>query len=207
MRIVHSFTRTEKAIVLCCLAVLVYFAGATFGKQSSAETLPPVFEDAPQPKPAIAETSHARGFISVHVAGAVRKPGVLRLPADRRVGEALKLAGGAIKNADLNSINLAQKLKDGEQVLVRERGAAVPTATPLAPNARSTSSVKLPPRPVNVNTASAAELETLPGIGPATSARIIERRAKGAFRSLNDLDEVKGLGPKKLEKLKPFVLF
>ena len=129
------------------------------------------------------------------------------MPGTARIQDALKLAGGASKKADLNSVNLAQKMKDGEQVLVRERGEFVPLNSAAAPDKRSSSSAKLPSRPVHINTASASELETLPGIGPKTSASIMAQRAKKPFRSLDDLDEVKGLGPKKLEKLKAFVLF
>ena len=206
-RVLNSFTRIEKAILLCCFAALFYFAGGFFGMQKSTATLPPVFEEAPAVKSALLKTPNSSALISVYVAGAVRKAGVLRLPENARVQDALKLAGGASKNADLNSINLAGKLKDGEQVLVLQRGAAIATKRSAATQGRSTSSAKLPLRPVNVNMASAGELETLPGIGPATSSRILERRAKNRFRSLDDLDEVKGLGPKKLEKLKPFVVF
>lgn len=206
-RILDSFTRIEKAILLCCLAAMIYFAGGLFGMRRSVEALPPIFEPAPEAKITASKTSNSPSVISVHVAGAVRKPGVLRLRGDARIGDALKLAGGAGKNADLNSVNLAQKLKDGEQILVRERGHLAAAKILAAANGRSTPSAKLPLRPVNVNTASASELETLPGVGPATAARILERRAKSRFRSLDDLDEVKGLGPKKLEKLKPYVLF
>jgi competence protein ComEA len=116
--------------------------------------------------------------------------------------------GGASKNADLNSINLAQRLKDGEQILVRAKGEALPTATfGGASGKASRASAKLPSRPVNVNTAGDAELQTLPGIGPATSEQILKTRTKKRFRSLDDLDAVKGLGPKKMEKLKPYVTF
>lgn len=183
----------------------------------SSAALPPVFEDAPQVNKLVGSAGSSKtaaSMISVHVAGAVNKPGVLRVPENARIDDALKLAGGAKKNADLNSLNLAQKLKDGEQILLLERGAAANTvatngtaSTPGADVARNSGQSKRPLRPVNVNTASAAELETLPGIGPKTSANILARRAQKRFRSLDDLDEVKGLGPKKLEKLKPFVLF
>jgi len=205
-RILDCFTRLEKAILLCCLAALMYFAGGFYGMGRTAEALPPVFEGAPKAK-VLGQLMKASSVISVHVAGAVKRPGVLRVAENARIEDALEFAGGANKNADLNSVNLAQKLKDGEQILVRERGAIVPTISSAATDARSIPAAKRPARPVNINTASAAELETLPGIGPKTAASILAQRAKKPFRSLDDLDEVKGLGPKKLEKLKPFVLF
>ena len=214
MRILDSFTRIEKAILLCCLAALTYFAGGFFAMSKSRADLPPVFEDAPRTQKLAGAPVHSKSgsaMISVHVAGAVNRPGVLRVAENARIGDALKLAGGAQKNADLNSVNLAQKLKDGEQILLRKKGEAVATSaalsTPGVAGAGNSREIKRPLRPVNVNTASAAELETLPGVGPKTSASIIAARAQKRFRSLDDLDEVKGLGPKKLEKLKPFVLF
>ncbi len=208
----NSFARLEKTIFLGSLAALLYFAGGFYGMRKTAEALPPVFEQAP-PEKRIANNSQGAASILVHVSGAVKKPGVLRLAGNSRVQEAVKLAGGATEKADLNSLNLAQKLKDGEQVLVRERGEMVSSSNLAAvanwstASSRKSSSAKLPSRPVNVNTASGAELETLPGIGPKTAAQIMTQRAGKPFRSLNDLDEVKGLGPKKLEKLKPYVLF
>ena len=210
-RIWNCFTRLEKAIFLGLILVASYFAGGFFGLSKSAEALPPVFEPAPHEKP-VSGSAKSAAFILVHVSGAVKKPGVLRVPQNARVQDAVKLAGGASEKADLNALNLAQKLSDGEQVLVRARGEivaldAAATSTPVIGDQRSTSSVKRPARPVRINAASLAELQTLPGIGPKTASQILAQRAKKPFRSLEDLDEVKGLGPKKLEKLKPFVVF
>lgn len=201
----YSFVRIEKAILLVCGAALMFFAGSAWSRHQQMEALPPVFEDAPQ-----AQSLTGKNFgapILVHVAGAVRKPGVLRLPFGARIADALQKAGGAKTEADVSALNLAQKLKDGQQVLVPLRGAPKPAALPNGrPKARGAKS-KTPPQPVNVNTAGAQELQTLPGIGPALAARILEKRAQGRFSSLDDLDEVKGLGPKKLAAIKPFVRF
>jgi competence protein ComEA len=201
----HSFARIEKAILLVCSAMLLFFAGGAWSRYQQIETLPPVFEDAPQSQSLPDKTSGAP--ILVHVAGAVRKPGVLRLPVGARVADALKKSGGARPDGDLNALNLAQKLKDGQQVLVPMRGAQKNALLENGkPKARATKG-KIPPHPVNVNTADAEELQLLPGIGPALAARILAKRAQSRFSSLDDLDEVEGLGPKKLAALKPFVRF
>jgi len=204
-RIFDSFTRIEKAVLLCCVFALIFFAGGFWARAKTNEALPPVFAEA---KSGALQTTPKSAPLLVHVAGAVRKPSVISMPADARTSDALKLAGGATKNADLNSINLAQKLKDGEQIHVRAKGETpFESSSRAASGKRSKASAKLPSRPVNVNTAGDADLQTLPGIGPATAAEILKARAKKRFRSLDDLDEVKGLGPKKLEKLKPYVTF
>lgn len=204
----HSLARIEKAVLLFSSAGLLFFAGSAWARNRQIQTLPPIFEDAPQLQNATSETSDAT--ITVHVAGAVANPGVLQLPSDARVSDALQKAGGAKSDGDLNALNLAQILKDGQQILVPIRGAQ--TVLPDAglqngnPKTRAVKT-KAPPHPINVNTASAEELQTLPGIGPALAARILARRAQGRFSSLADLDEVSGLGPKKLAALKPFVRF
>src|SRR3954468_6415437 len=137
-----------------------------------------------------------RGAASVvHVAGAVRAPGVYRLAAGARVEDAVRRAGGARPGADVNAINLAAKVVDGQQVVVpvRAQGAAA-TAAPGAAAART---------PVSLNGASAEQLDTLDGVGPATARKIIEWRTQhGGFRSIDDLGQVPGIGPKKLAALR-----
>ena len=204
-RIWHSFARIEKVILLFCGAGLLFFADSAWSRNRQVETLPPIFEDAPQLQNATSEKSRAP--IMVHVAGAVAMPGVLRLPFDARVSDALKKAGGAKPNGDLTALNLAQKLKDGQQVLVPIRGAQKFAASEDGKPKTRASQIKTAPRSVNVNTASSEELQTLPGIGPALAGRILAKRAQGRFSSMTDLDEVSGLGPKKLAAIQPFVRF
>ena len=139
----------------------------------------------------------------VHVAGAVRKPGVYRFHAGDRVKDAVTRAGGARRGADLNAINLAAKVADGQQVVVPRRGAAgaVPAAAGSAPGSGSA-----PATPVSLNSASEEQLETLDGVGPATAQKILDwRRQHGGFRTIDDLAEVPGIGPKRLAALKPKV--
>jgi competence protein ComEA len=144
--------------------------------------------------------------IVVHVAGAVRRPGVYRLRDGQRVADAVKRAGGASDAADLNAINLATKAHDGVQILVPRRGAAVASA----PAAGATSApggvpgAAVTPAIVNLNSATAEQLETLDGVGPATATKILQFRAEhGPFRSVDDLEQIPGIGPKKLAAMRP----
>jgi competence protein ComEA len=129
----------------------------------------------------------------VHVAGAVRSPGVYRLRDGERVQDAVRRAGGPRAGADLNAINLAAKVADGQQVVVPRRGAAVAAGDGAGGGAGPTAP------PVSLNTATAEQLDTLDGVGPATAAKILDyRRQHGGFRSIDDLGEVPGIGPKRL---------
>ena len=131
----------------------------------------------------------------VHVAGAVRRPGVYRLAAGSRVFDAVRRAGGARRRADLAALNLAAKLEDGRQVLVPLRGAA-----PAA--AGGTAAAPTEAQPLDLNTASAEQLDQLDGIGPTLAQRILEyRTAHGGFRSVGELREVEGIGEKRFETL------
>ena len=137
----------------------------------------------------------------VHVAGAVRSPGVYRLRDGERVQDAVRRAGGARAGADLNAINLAAKVADGQQVVVPRRGAA--GAAPVDAGAGSGAAGGPPQAPVSLNSATAEQLDTLDGVGPATASKILEyRRQHGGFRSIDDLGEIPGIGPKRLAALR-----
>ncbi len=139
--------------------------------------------------------------VVVHVVGQVRRPGVRHLPAGSRVADAVAAAGGATSKADLGAVNLARVLVDGEQVRVPARGEAVaPTGAGGAAGG--------PPGGgrVPLNTADAAALDTLPGVGPVLAARIVEwRTSHGRFTSVDELAEVSGIGEKLLAQLRPLV--
>ncbi len=142
------------------------------------------------------------GTAVVHVAGAVHRPGVYSLPADRRVQDAIRRAGGATRRADLAAINLAARVQDGVQVVVPVR----PSSSAGAASGAGSAGVAGPggaPGPVSLNTATAEQLETLDGVGPATAAKILEyRRQHGGFRSVEDLTQVSGIGEKRLAALR-----
>jgi len=133
----------------------------------------------------------------VDVAGAVRKPGVFEFQPGDRVIDAVERAGGALEKADLTLLNLAAPLTDGQQILVPKKGDT-PSGVPVA--------VGVPGGPtalVNVNSADEATLETLNGVGPVLAAAIIQYRTEhGPFASIDQLDEVSGIGPATLEDLR-----
>jgi len=141
----------------------------------------------------------------VHVAGAVRRPGVYRLPAGARVQEAVRRAGGARPGADVNAINLAAKVADGQQVVVPQRAAAGVAAAPAGGGSSAGATAGAAPAgpPISLNSATAEQLDTLDGVGPATAQKIIAWRTQhGGFRSIADLGQVPGIGPKKLAAIK-----
>jgi competence protein ComEA len=142
--------------------------------------------------------------IVVHVAGAVRHPGVYRLRDGMRVAGAIREAGGATRRANLDALNLAAKLADGRQVLVPARpqvahagaAAATPSGTAAADSGL----------PVNLNSATLEELDALDGIGPTTAQKIIDYREQhGGFANVDELDQVPGIGPATVASLRDFV--
>lgn len=149
--------------------------------------------------------------ITVHVAGQVQKPDVYTLPPHSRIKDALQQAGGAKADADLDGINLAEPLSDGQKIYVPHKGetrVAPASAEPRGGSGGSRAPTKAAPRfPLDINRASAEELEALPGIGPVLAARIVEyRQLHGRFQSVDELIEVRGIGPKRLEQIRPYVV-
>jgi competence protein ComEA len=137
--------------------------------------------------------------IVVHAAGAVVHPGVYRLPPDARVDDLVRAAGGLASDADGDQVNLAAVLSDGQRVYVPRVGESVP---PDASGANATSSSDV----IDLNSATVAQLDTLPGVGPATAQAIVDYREKhGRFRSVDELLDVRGIGPAKLDEIRPFV--
>lgn len=160
--------------------------------------------------------------VVVHVAGAVRRPGVYRLTDGQRIADAVRRAGGGARGADLDAINLAAKARDGVQIIVPRRapggvsGAGLPagaasaaggtTSAAAAAGGTAGTGTAAAGSIIDLNTATAEQLETLDGVGPATSAKILQHRvANGPFRSVDDLDLIPGIGPKKLAAIRPRV--
>ena len=161
------------------------------------------------------------GLVVVHVAGAVARPGVIRLQQGSRVDDAIAAAGGPLADGDANRLNLALVLEDGQKIYVPHMGEALPAA----PGGSGSGSADLPSLPggaadgssgaarqgtaggkINLNTADAGELDTLPKVGPVLAQRIVDWRKKhGPFTSVEELDAVDGVGPKMLEALLPLV--
>lgn len=149
------------------------------------------------------------GAVTVHVVGQVRHPGVLRLPPGSRVADAVDKAGGATTHANLSAVNLARPLVDGEQVRIPRPGeqvAAAQSGGPGAAGAGGAAGGGDAGGPVNLNTASQAQLEELPGVGPVLAQRIIEWRTEhGRFTTVDELGEVSGVGEKTFAQLQPKV--
>jgi len=199
--------RTQKAVV--ALALLTIGLGLwRFWPSAPAPEV--AFDDAP---PEAASTPVGDGApaeveaqIVVHVVGAVMRPGVYALPAGSRAADAIEMAGGGLGNAALQSLNLARILADGEQVYVptADEVAAGVVSPPAVPGVAGTSADA--GGLVDINRASAAELDALPGVGPSTAQKIVDdREANGPFSSPEDLMRVSGIGAKKFDALKDLV--
>jgi competence protein ComEA len=160
----------------------------------------PVPQPAP-PLPAVAGAStSSTAELVVSVAGQVVRPGLVRLPAGARVADALQAAGGPVPGADLAGVNLARRLTDGEHVLLAPDTGQGPAAQ-MAGEAPAANGSK-----VNLNTATLAELDALPGVGPVTARRILDwRAANGRFGSVDQLREVDGIGETRFAQLRELV--
>ena len=155
--------------------------------------------------------STTSGSVVVHVTGAVSRPGVVTLPPGSRVTDAINAVGGASAEADTQQLNLARVLTDGEQIRVPRIGEVLPDPAPQTGGDAASGARTAPGKSggggasgmVNINTASASELEKLPGIGPALAQRIVEHRdSHGPFASVDALTDVPGIGKAKLEGLR-----
>ena len=139
------------------------------------------------------------GGVFVHVAGAVRKPGLYELGPEARVADAIEAAGGALPKAEVDLVNLAQMLTDGMKIEVPVSGKKAPSVA--APTDPATATAL-----VSINSAGLEELETLPGVGPVTAQAIISHREEaGPFASLEGLLEVSGIGPATFAEIRPHV--
>jgi len=151
--------------------------------------------------------------IAVHVVGAVNQPGVYHLGADARADDALRAAGGPTGNADLRRVNLAAVVRDGEQLNIPRIGERSPTTTTpgsasggASPPQRNDMPSTTMPLVIDVNRATADDLDRLPGIGPSTARAIIDHRIRnGPFVSVDDLLAVRGIGPATLAEIRPWV--
>jgi competence protein ComEA len=201
--------RQRVAIALLALAALVgggfVWARATprpAGATTGQEPVAPSDQTLPRAAPDTSATAAPSGEVAVHVAGRVRRPGLVRLPAGSRVQDAIRAAGGATSGADLNAINLARKLADGEQVRVPAPGDPAPPPDPaVTPGGAGAT----PSAPLDLNTATPEQLDTLPGVGEVTASRIITYRSAHPFTTVDELLEVPGIGQRRFDQLKDLV--
>ena len=182
----------RRVLVGGILVVLLLAVGGRFLLHSKAPTVPPPVRVAAPARTAAAAT------IFVNVVGAVRRPGLYRLRDGSRVANAVARAGGVTRHAQLELVNLAARVSDGEQIVVPRRGAGVVAASGGGGGVAS--------GPVHLNSATLEQLDALPGVGPVTAQKIVDyRQAHGAFGSVDELDAVPGIGPARLEQLRELV--
>jgi competence protein ComEA len=173
---------------------LAVFAGSFRTVPPPEISLPRASESGPAPQ-AVAATE-----VVVHVAGAVARPGVYRLDGAARVADLIDEAGGPAADADVHQLNLAAQLRDGDRIYVPRVGEPAPAGVGGGGGEPSAA------EPVDLNRATQSELEELPGVGPATARAIVAYRDEhGPFRSVDELMEVRGIGPAKLDGLRDLV--
>ena len=166
----------------------------------------PTAATGPAAAPVAPVTPGAGTEVVAHAAGAVVRPGLYRLPAGARIDDLLRAAGGAGPRADLDRVNLAAPVVDGSQVLVPRIGEPVMAGGTGTTTGTGADVGPAATGPVDLNTADAAALETLPGVGPATAAAILEyREANGGFATVDELIDVPGIGEAKLAAVRDLV--
>lgn len=141
--------------------------------------------------------------VVVYISGAVKNPGVLTMTSEDRLADAIEMVGGTVDGADMNAVNLAEKLADGKHYIIPKIGENV---APSGNNQVSVSNSKGSDGKININTATAEELDKLPGVGESTAQKIISyREESGGFKSIEELKNVNGIGDKKFEDMKDSV--
>lgn len=206
------------ALVVVVALIAVALAVTRGSPPAAPVVLPRVGTGASAPPgPALPEapsggsTDGSPATVTVHAAGAVAHPGIYVLPADARVADVVAAAGGAAPEADVDQLNLATKVADGDRVYLPRKGeipsgAAAPGGATSAGPGTGSGPASTRPVVVDLNAADPGQLESLPGIGPALAGAIVEHRTRnGRFRSVDDLLDVPGIGPAKLATLRPLV--
>jgi competence protein ComEA len=216
---IRALALTAQQVTIAALAVAAVVAVAAWWVIRAAPDAEPVqlahervipasAQSSPAPSPAGAQpTSAAAGgaaptagsLVVVDVAGKVRRPGIVELPAGSRVVDALRAAGGARRGVDTSALNLARLLVDGEQIVV---GLDLAAPAPSVTTGSATGAIT----PINLNTATLEQLDTLPGIGPVTAEAILDWRTdNGRFTSVDELLEVSGIGDATLADIEAYV--
>ncbi|MGI6294498.1 MAG: helix-hairpin-helix domain-containing protein [Armatimonadota bacterium] len=205
-----EFSRNQKIVLVAIIGLAVLGLALKLARNTQSR----IHGDIVLTEPAQQEETSKVIF---QVAGCVNKPGVFNVAKGTRIIEGIKLAGGPTADADLESLNLAAKIEDGSKIYIPSKSVApeatavmtMPAASKSPSSSRTSSSNKLHnpgDGKVNINTADENELQRLPGVGPSTAQAILDYRSKiRRFSSVDQLDDVKGIGPKKLDKMRPFI--
>jgi competence protein ComEA len=196
----QAIALTLLALAAILVAAHVLGGGGGAGAPVSTDVPPLTAPGAPGGSAvAAAPTVAWRAVLVVDVAGAVRRPGLYRLPSGSRIADAVARAGGMSRQAAAASVNLAAPLADGEQVLV-------PSLAGGAAGVAAAAGAASPSAPVDLNSATVEQLDALPGIGPVTAQKIVDYRTEhGPFTSVDDLDAIPGIGPARIENLRGLV--
>jgi competence protein ComEA len=200
-------TRVILVVVGALLAAFALFHPVAKAPPALATVSPPARTlPAREPSPRASQASMA----VVYVAGAVRRPGLYRIAPGARVDDAVRAAGGLARDADSVAVNLAARTEDGEEIAVPRVGDAAlarrRTRAPAARSRRVRSKKAIPSSPVDVNVAGATLLATVPGLGPALAARIVAVRERdGAFTTLDELLDVAGMTPARLDRARSYL--
>jgi competence protein ComEA len=197
--------RGVRALALVAVVVVLAAAGWAWWSRPRIEPVASAAVGAEWATEAAAPTPTAAAEVVVAVAGRVRRPGLVRLPAGARVADALEAAGGVLPGTDPALLNLARRVADGELIVV---GVTPPPGAPTGPVASGSGPTgSVPGEKINLNTATASQLESLPGVGPVLAQHIINHRERhGGFRSVSELREVDGIGDARYEQLKELVV-
>lgn len=202
-----NFNKQTQVMVLIILGVLLFAGGVKYAQMRLNSIAPPVLSLPPSQLPTTGqpekETTISQNEVVVHIAGAVAKPGVYRLPGNARVIDAITQAEPLL-TADLDQLNLAAPLRDGERIPVPQKGEKGNNGVGASSGAASGSFNGT--GKININTATVRELEELPGIGPSLAARIVQFREKnGNFRVIEDITNVSGIGEGRYNQLKDLI--
>ena len=191
---------SSRALVGVAGALCAVVVAALLLRPAGADPAPEASLPRASDAPTSSSVASTAPVVVVQAAGAVARPGLYRLPPGARVDDLVTAAGGLAADADADRINLAAPLVDGQKVYVPRVGEPIPSDA--APSGTSASSSQ----PIDLNTATAAQLDALPGVGPSTAQAIVDYRTQhGRFRSVDDLLDVRGIGAAKLEQIRPLV--
>jgi competence protein ComEA len=203
-----SVSRPTALVLASTLLAVLVIAGHRLAQTGSARP-PDVVVPLEPVSSGTREPSRHASAVVVHVVGAVRRPGLMRLREGARVADAVARAGGATRGADLAAVNLAAPVVDGIQILVPRRAPTAADGTVVGPDSEAGASAGVAagvgPK-LSLATATAEELDELPGVGPVTAQKILDYRSQhGPFGSVDDLDAVPGIGPARIEQLRDLV--